>query len=122
MWEKRKSGSRGTELTMEIPLQEGKVLDVSICYHSMQRYDPRPPYAIRMNFIISEVYTSSGATWKRTTFDFANMPKDVLCSAYTWEKRTIGPLKTIADKYSTPEKVLELFYQINPSFKPTEAA
>ena len=120
MWEKQKSYNYGTELVQEIKLSGNKVLDVAIRYRSGYRYEEKAPYMIRMDFIVSDCYMSCGVPMKRTVLDFSNMPKDVAMTGYDYEKRTIGPLNKVAAKYDTPEKVLALFYKVNPGYVPPE--
>lgn len=120
MWEKRKSGNHGTELTMKIELGNGKTLNVSIGYRSRYRYDQKPPFGIVMDYFIDEQISHGGYTMRRCVLDPANMPKGCLMDGYTYEKRTIGPLNRIAGFYKSPEAVLAAFYSLNPNFKPTE--
>lgn len=124
MWEKRKSGNYGTELTMKIELGNHKTLNVSIGYRSRYRYEQTAPFGIVMDYFIDEWETKDygfgPVVMRKCVLDPSNMPKGCLMDGYIHEKRTIGPLNRIAGLYKSPEAVLDAFYALNPGFKPTE--
>ena len=123
MWEKQKSHEYGTSLAAKIELGNQKTLNATIAYKSGYRYDQKPPYAIRMSFFIDQWEVKDygfGPTVVRSCVIDFNGPRGVLFSEYEHEKRTIGPLSKVAAKYDTPEKVLALFYKVNPGYVPPE--
>lgn len=123
MWEKRKSKAYGTVLEAKIELGNQKTLNASIEYKSGYMYEQKAPYAIRMNFFIDQWEVKDcgfGPVVVRSCIIDFNAPRGVRFTEYKYEKRTIGPLLKFAEKYDTPEKVLGLFYDVNPRYVPAE--
>ena len=123
MWEKLKRKEYGISLETKIELNNHQMLNVSIEYKSGYRFEQKAPYAIRISFLIDmwEVkdYGFGPVVIHSCVIDF-NAPRGVRLTEYKYEKRTIGPLLKIAEKYDTPEKVLGLFYDANPRYVPAE--